>query len=81
MDTDVRQLAAQGAVRPCLVARPEPVRAVADGTVVLARDGLPDIPPMTKNPDLQTPRDYAGNNVIVALGHGRYAVFDHLERG
>jgi hypothetical protein len=59
----------------------EPIHAVADGTVVLARDGLPDIPPMTKNPDLRTPRDYAGNNVIVAIGAGRYAVFDHLVRG
>jgi murein DD-endopeptidase MepM/ murein hydrolase activator NlpD len=59
----------------------EPIHAVADGTVVLAVDGMPDIPPMTKNADLRTPRDYAGNNVIVAIGHGRYAVFDHLLRG
>jgi len=59
----------------------EPIHAVADGTVVLTRDGLPDIPPMTKNPGLRTPEDYAGNNVIVAIGHGRYAVFDHLVRG
>ena len=59
----------------------EPIHAVADGTVVLAVDGMADIPPMTKNPDLRTPRDYAGNNVIVAIGHGRYAVFDHLLRG
>jgi murein DD-endopeptidase MepM/ murein hydrolase activator NlpD len=59
----------------------EPIHAVAGGTVVLTRDGLPDIPPMTKNPGLRTPEDYAGNNVIVAIGHGRYAVFDHLVRG
>ena len=59
----------------------EPIHAVADGNVVLTRDGLPDIPPMTKNPGLRTPEDYAGNNVIVAIGHGRYAVFDHLVRG
>jgi len=59
----------------------EPIHAVADGTVVLTRDGLPDIPPMTKNPGLRTPEDYAGNNVIVAIGQGRYAVFDHLVRG
>jgi hypothetical protein len=59
----------------------EPVHAVADGTVVVAVDGMPDIPPLTKNPDLRTPEDYAGNNVIVALGDGRYAVFDHLVRG
>jgi hypothetical protein len=59
----------------------EPIHAVADGTVVVAVDGKPDIPPLTDNPDLRTPEDYAGNNVIVALGHGRYAVFDHLVRG
>ena len=59
----------------------EPIHAVADGTVVVAVDGMPDIPPMTKNPDLRTPTDYAGNNVSVAIGHGRYAVFDHLVRG
>jgi hypothetical protein len=59
----------------------EPIHAVADGTVVLTRDGLPDIPPMTKNPDLRTPRDYAGNNVIIKIGPGRYAVFAHLVRG
>jgi murein DD-endopeptidase MepM/ murein hydrolase activator NlpD len=59
----------------------EPIHAVAGGTVVLTRDGLPDIPPMTKNPGLRTPEDYAGNNVIVAIGQGRYAVFDHLVRG
>jgi murein DD-endopeptidase MepM/ murein hydrolase activator NlpD len=58
-----------------------PVHAVAGGTVVVAVDSKPDIPPMTKNPGLRTPEDYAGNNVIVALGHGRYAVFDHLVRG
>jgi hypothetical protein len=59
----------------------EPIHAVADGTAVVAVDGKPDIPPMTKNPGLRTPEDYAGNNVVIAIGHGRYAVFDHLVRG
>jgi hypothetical protein len=59
----------------------EPIHAVVDGTAVVAVDGKPDIPPMTKNPGLRTPEDYAGNNVVIAIGHGRYAVFDHLVRG
>jgi Peptidase family M23 len=59
----------------------EPIHAVADGTAVVAVDGKPDIPPMTKNPGLRTPEDYAGNKVVIAIGHGRYAVFDHLLRG
>jgi peptidase M23-like protein len=58
-----------------------PLHAVADGTVVSTRDGLPDIPPLTKNPDLRTPEDYAGNNVIVRIAAHRYAVFDHLVTG
>jgi murein DD-endopeptidase MepM/ murein hydrolase activator NlpD len=59
----------------------EPIHAVVDGTAVVAVDGKPDIPPMTKNPGLRTPEDYAGNDVVIAIGHGRYAVFDHLVRG
>jgi hypothetical protein len=58
-----------------------PLHAVADGTVVATTDGLPDIPPLTKNPDLRTPEDYAGNNVMVRIAPHRYAVFDHMITG
>jgi len=58
-----------------------PLHAVADGTVVSTTDGLPDIPPLTKNPDLRTPEDYAGNNVMVRIAPHRYAVFDHMITG
>ena len=49
--------------------------------MVSTTDGLPDIPPLTKNPDLRTPEDYAGNNVIVRIAPHRYAVFDHMVTG
>lgn len=58
-----------------------PVHAVADGVVVRARDGLRDIPPFTHNPGLRTPRDFAGNNVILRIGKHRYACYAHLQRG
>jgi hypothetical protein len=58
-----------------------PLYAVADGTVVFTADGLPDIPPLTKNPDLNTPADYAGNNVILKIAPGQYAVYDHMPPG
>ena len=58
-----------------------PVYAVADGTVVSARNNLPDIPPRTRNLDLRTPRDFGGNSVIIRIGPGRYACYAHLIRG
>src|SRR4051794_3517207 len=58
-----------------------PVHAVADGIVVRARDGLPDIPPFTHNPGLRTPRDFAGNSVILRIGKHRYACYAHFHRG
>jgi murein DD-endopeptidase MepM/ murein hydrolase activator NlpD len=58
-----------------------PLHAVADGTVVATTDGLPDISPLTNNPDLRTPEDYAGNNVMVRVAPHRYAVFDHMVTG
>ena len=58
-----------------------PVHAVATGVVVRARDGTPDIPPFTHNPGLRTPRDFAGNSVILRIGPGRYACYAHFQRG
>jgi hypothetical protein len=58
-----------------------PVHAVAGGVVVRARDGLPDIPPFTHNPGLRTPRDFAGNSVILRIAQHRYACYAHFHRG
>jgi hypothetical protein len=58
-----------------------PLYAVANGTVVVARDGRPDIPPRTKNLNLRTPNDFGGNQVLLKIGPGRYACYAHLKRG
>jgi Peptidase family M23 len=57
------------------------IYSVADGTVISTRDGLPDIPPFEANPDLRRPEDWAGNNAIIRIGPGRYAVYGHLRTG
>jgi murein DD-endopeptidase MepM/ murein hydrolase activator NlpD len=58
-----------------------PLYAVANGTVVSAVDGRPDIPPRSPNPDLRTPRDFGGNEVILKIGPGRYACYGHMKTG
>ena len=58
-----------------------PIYAVAAGTVVSARNNLPDIPPRARNLELRTPRDFGGNSVILKIGPGRYACYAHLVRG
>jgi len=57
------------------------IYSVADGTVVSTVDGLPDIPPFEANPGLRKPADWAGNNAIIRIGPGRYAVYGHLQTG
>jgi Peptidase family M23 len=54
--------------------------AVADGTVVSTVNNKPDIPPLA-NPDLNSPQDYGGNNVIIKIGAHRYATYAHLQPG
>jgi hypothetical protein len=58
-----------------------PLYAVANGTVVSAVDGRPDIPPSSPNLDLQTPRDFGGNSVLLRIGPGRYACYAHIKTG
>lgn len=62
----------------------EPVLAVADARVVSVLDGRPDQRPPT--PDRTLTRENAGrfvtgNHVVLALGHGRYALYAHLQPG
>lgn len=61
------------------------VLAVADGTVVDARDGFPDNVPKTEagfEPARPVTLDtIGGNQVIVNLGGGRYAAYYHLQPG
>jgi hypothetical protein len=56
----------------------QPLIAVADGTVVRVVSGMPDIPPGTPPP---IPLDqFAGNIVILDLGHGVFALYAHIKQ-
>ncbi len=57
-----------------------PLLAVADGTVVRAVDGKPDIPPGAP-PILATPEDFAGNYVLVRIRPGVFAEYGHVQEG
>jgi len=63
----------------------EPVFAVADATIIQARDGFPDNIPRT--PAGFTPavplsmESLAGNTVVLDLGDGQFAHYAHLQRG
>jgi murein DD-endopeptidase MepM/ murein hydrolase activator NlpD len=63
----------------------EQVLAVADGTVVAARDGLPDNIPRTAagfNTALPISMDNAGgNSIVIDLGDGQFALYAHLKPG
>lgn len=54
----------------------EDVLAVADGTITIAVDGIPDATP----PPIPLERA-SGNHIALALGNGRFAFYEHLQRG
>jgi len=57
----------------------EEVLAVADGTVVATKDGIPENIPLTDKRAVPITLDtLAGNLVVVDIGNGRYATFAHL---
>jgi hypothetical protein len=51
--------------------------AVGPGTVVEVMRDLPDVPPGAAPTNL-TIAEIAGNHVTLDLGHGRYAMYDHM---
>ena len=56
------------------------IHAVANGTVISAQDGLPDLETIYS----ARPAAFAtlaGNNVIEAIGNGKYACYGHMENG
>lgn len=58
------------------------VYAVADGTVVAVLDDLPDqVPGTLPDPATITIQTVDGNHVILAIGHGLYAFYAHLQKG
>jgi peptidase M23-like protein len=57
----------------------EEVLAVADGTVVATKDGIPENVPMTEKRAVPITIDTLGGNLVVLnIGNGRYATFAHL---
>jgi Peptidase family M23 len=57
------------------------VLAVADGTVVAVRDDMPEETPLQPVQHVKRPADYGGNNVIMALTPGVYAIYAHMQPG
>ena len=58
----------------------EPVYAVADGRIVRRRDGLPENTPLMEPPgDRFTAQTILGNNVVLKLRGGRFALYAHLK--
>ena len=58
----------------------DPVLAVADGSIVALRDGIGEATTISAN----RPHDQAtapGNYVVLALGSGRFATYEHLRPG
>jgi murein DD-endopeptidase MepM/ murein hydrolase activator NlpD len=61
----------------------EDLVAMADGVVVLARDGLEDINPgeAPHTEDWQTANDIGGNHVLLSIGGGLYIFYAHMQKG
>lgn len=58
-----------------------PVLAVADATVALVRDGMPDSAPRANAPATIDAAEAPGNVVVLDLGAGRFATYAHLRAG
>ena len=57
-----------------------PVLAVADGVIVATRDDFADPTPTSKPPGSDLDND-TGNYVVLDLGRGHYAFYEHLKHG
>ncbi|QQP97096.1 M23 family metallopeptidase [Lysobacter enzymogenes] len=80
LDADGRSARGDADVAANALGYGEPVLAVADGTIAAARDGIAE----NERVSQQTRNDFdraAGNYVALALGDGRYAVYEHLRPG
>jgi hypothetical protein len=55
--------------------------AVADASVALIKDGIPDNVPANRAPSGLTVDTMGGNLVVLDLGNGRYAFYAHLQPG
>jgi hypothetical protein len=57
-----------------------PIHSATPGTVVRVHDGLPEQTPGAL-PAGATVQNAGGNYVVVAIGHGRYAFYAHMQPG
>jgi Peptidase family M23 len=57
------------------------VLAVADGSVAVVFDGMPNQVPNTPATGLRGPRDYSGNHVSLQISPGVWAIYAHLQPG
>jgi murein DD-endopeptidase len=57
------------------------VLAVKDGTIVAARDGVPESATLVTNPASIKLEQASGNYVALDLGDGHYAFYEHLKPG
>jgi hypothetical protein len=57
------------------------VLAVAEGTVVFVRDGIPEDVPNEPPTTVQQPLDYGGNEVVLEIAPGVFAFYAHLQPG
>lgn len=55
----------------------KPLYAVADGTVVAMRDGLPENSGNDHSVKFKEPIELAGNYIIIDIGNGHYAFYAH----
>ena len=79
LDADNRTNAGDARLNTSFPSYEQPVLAVADATVVVAVDAYPDQVPNA--PTGVTLENAAGNQVILDLGEGRYALYAHLKPG
>lgn len=57
------------------------VLAVATGTVVATRDGVPEETPNQPVQHVKQPADYGGNSISIAIAPGVWAFYAHLQSG
>jgi hypothetical protein len=58
----------------------EDLLAVAEGRIVFVRDDIADNLPF-QIPDLQAPGDFPGNQIVLELAPGVYAIYAHVQQG
>ena len=58
----------------------DPVLAVADGRIAAVRDGVPESATISGNPS-HDQKTAPGNYVVLALGRGKFATYEHLRPG